>query len=296
MLRPRRPRFARVQTIPPIHITDRDIEILRAVARHRFLRSTHVVALLQQSRQQVLRRLQMLFQHGFLDRPRCQIDYYRRGSRAMVYGIGNHGAQLLEERCGIPRRKVDWSAKNRTVNRYFMEHSLAVADVMVALEIAAQKRNDIRITAEDTADIKWSVPLKERGTTTQFPVVPDKIFKVESTVDSRSALHVLLEVDRATMPVMRQTLKQTSVYRKFIGYQKVWRENLHSRFGMSRVRVLTVTTTPERVVNLVEAAQQLRESTPGLFLFTHTANLALNPDPLNARVLNAAGKEVRLAE
>ena len=286
---PRRPRFTRVQNISPIHVSARDIEILRAVARHRFLRSTHVVALLQQSRQQLLRRLQSLFQHGFLDRPRCQIDYYRSGSHAMVYGIGNRGAQLLEERCGISRRKVDWSAKNRTVNRYFMEHTLAVADVMVALEIASRKRSDIRITAEDAADIKWSVPLKERGATMQFPVVPDKIFKIESESGS---LHVFLEVDRATMPVVRQTLKQTSLYRKFVGYQKVWRDKLHTRFGMSRVRVLTVTTTPERVVNLVEAAQQLRESTPGLFLFTHRANLTLTPEPLNARVLNGAGEEV----
>jgi hypothetical protein len=29
----------------------------------------------------VLRRLQLLFHHGYLDRPRAQIDYYRAGSR-----------------------------------------------------------------------------------------------------------------------------------------------------------------------------------------------------------------------
>lgn len=48
-----------------------------------------------------------------LDRPRAQIDYYRRGSQAMVYGAGPEGMKLLEERLGIPHRKVDWTARNR---------------------------------------------------------------------------------------------------------------------------------------------------------------------------------------
>jgi hypothetical protein len=55
-----------------IQITERDLEILRQVHKHRFLRSNHIVALLNSSAQMILRRLQLLYYHGYLDRPRSE--------------------------------------------------------------------------------------------------------------------------------------------------------------------------------------------------------------------------------
>ena len=52
----RLPRFKRVSSIRAIELTDRDREILIQVHRHRFLRSTQLVALLGGSRQHILRR------------------------------------------------------------------------------------------------------------------------------------------------------------------------------------------------------------------------------------------------
>jgi hypothetical protein len=214
----------------------------------------------------------------------------------MVYGLGNRGAELLERCFGVSRRKVDWTAKNRVVNRYFLEHTLAVADVMVAFEVAANKSGSARIVYEDaTDDIKWKVLAPSKHSTTQFPVIPDKVFKIELPESSNGSIHILLEVDRATMPVVRSTLKQTSVYRKLIGYQQVWRQRLHAQFGMPRIRVLTVTTTAERVTHLLDAARKLRESTPGLFLFTHKSNLTANNDLLATQLVDGEGKPATLA-
>lgn len=72
----RLPRFNRSPEIPSLRLTIRDGEILKCLQRHKILRSDHIVALCTGSRQQVLRRLQRLFHHGYLERPRCQIDYY----------------------------------------------------------------------------------------------------------------------------------------------------------------------------------------------------------------------------
>jgi DNA-binding IclR family transcriptional regulator len=77
-------------------LTPRDLEILRAVHRHRLLRSTHLVALLGGSRQTTLRRLQLLFHHGYLDRLPIQLDWYARGSEPLVYALGKRGAEVLE--------------------------------------------------------------------------------------------------------------------------------------------------------------------------------------------------------
>ena len=38
--------------------------------------------------------------------------------------------QLLEREDGLSRRKLDWTACNRSVTRYFMEHALAVVNAM----------------------------------------------------------------------------------------------------------------------------------------------------------------------
>ena len=89
----------------------------------------------------VLRRLQLLFHHGYLDRPRAQIAYYRHGSQPMVYGIGNKAARLLEHRFGVPRPKVDWTTKNRQADHIFLEHTLAVAQVLIAAELSCRRHH-----------------------------------------------------------------------------------------------------------------------------------------------------------
>src|ERR1700687_1546928 len=89
----RRPRFERAEVAGMI-LTPRDLLILRAVHRHRLLRSTHLIALLDASRQTTLRRLQLLFHHGYLDRPAAQLDWYAEGSEPMVYALGHRGAPV----------------------------------------------------------------------------------------------------------------------------------------------------------------------------------------------------------
>jgi hypothetical protein len=54
----------------------------------------------------VLRRLQRLFQHGYLERPRCQIDYYQSGSRRIACGLGNKGAAWLKRAVYFFQRSV----------------------------------------------------------------------------------------------------------------------------------------------------------------------------------------------
>src|ERR1035441_9466508 len=154
---PRLPRFKRSPDIPPLRLTSRDGEILKCLQRHRFLRSDHIVALSGGSRQQVLRRLQMLYHHGYLERPRCQIDYYQSGSRCIAYGLGNKGAALLKREFALPSYSQDWNWKNR-VTRFFLEHALLISDVMVAVESACRKRPGIKLIFPDET-FCWKVSL-----------------------------------------------------------------------------------------------------------------------------------------
>src|ERR1700728_4384896 len=106
----RRPRFARAATPPSFQITDRDAEIVRQVARHRFLRSTHISQLLNAPHKKILERLSPLYHAGYLDRPRAQLEYHVRGggSAALVYALGDRGASLLVARDGCDNPQINW--------------------------------------------------------------------------------------------------------------------------------------------------------------------------------------------
>jgi hypothetical protein len=148
----RLPRFNRAPIIATMELTDRDREIIRLVHRHRFLRSDQIVLFLGGSQQQILRRLQLLYHHGYLERPRAQFQYYERGgSRSIAYGLGNKGGVLLKQEFGIAVHPDSWSEKNHAVGRVYLEHALLVSDVMVSLELACRKHG-VKLLYEDELD------------------------------------------------------------------------------------------------------------------------------------------------
>src|SRR5437667_5895445 len=142
---PRRPRFRRASEPPAVRLTDDDVAIVRELARHRFLRSTHIAVLVGRSLDRTNDRLKGLYHHAYLDRPRAQLDYYStRGSDHMAYGLADRGARLLIERDGIEFANVEWSRKNREAGRPFIDHQLAIMDFYVALQIATRDSDDLR--------------------------------------------------------------------------------------------------------------------------------------------------------
>jgi hypothetical protein len=269
----RLPRFKRSPEISPLRLTERDREILKHIHRHRFLRSDHLAALTTGSTQQILRRLQRLYHHGYLERPRCQIDHYQSGSRRMAYGLGNKGAAWLKRELSLPFHKLDWKRKNH-VGRLFLEHTLLISDIMVTVELACRKRKDVRLLTTDDLHLseirepfQWNVNI---GRQHRCGVIPDQVFGLES---NGQCCWYFLEADRATMPITRSDLNQTSFYRKLLAYEMTWIQNIHRHnFGIHRFRVLTVTTNLERIQGMIAACQKLKQGR-GLFLFTDIETL-----------------------
>jgi hypothetical protein len=281
----RLPRFKRSGAIAAIRLTERDRDILRMVHRHRFLRSDHITSLLLGSPQQILRRLQRLYHHGYLERPRCQIDYYQHGSRCMAYGLGRKGAALLKRQLSLPYPRLT-QGQHGPVGRLFLTHALLVSDVMVALELACRRQHSMRLLMPDEVELprnagrrydqfKWTVNL---GNGSRIGVVPDRAFALESAAGSGARCWFFLEADRGTMPVTRANLNQTSFCRKLLAYQATWTQGVHrTRFGCDRFRVLTVTTNAARISSMLRAARSLARG-HGLFLFTDAATLRSAPN------------------
>lgn len=265
-----------------MQLTKRDREILRLVHRHQFLRSHQIVALIAGSSQQVLRRLQLLYHHGYLERPRAQLEYYERGgARPMVYGLSNKGGKLLERELGVTG---SWNKHNQDIGRMFLEHAILVSDVMVSIELACRKSGDIRLLYEDQLALQskrnqfqWQVKVRDHGVT--LGVVPDRVFALEymDQVGQVQRVYFFLEADRGTMPVVRSGLTQTSFYRKLLAYEATWTQKVHQRkLGIHRFRVLTVTTNAMRVTTLLEACSRLKRG-HGLFLFADRTVLEKDP-------------------
>lgn len=300
----RRPRFARAAELPSFQLTDRDVEIVRHVAVQRFLRSIQISRLLDAPHKKILERLSLLYHAGFLDRPRAQLEYHARGggSEAMVYALGKEGARLLAERNGLDLTDSDWTRKSRDTGREFILHALAVADVAVALTTACRAHSGINAhhptqllatlpeqTRMEQRPWNLRVRIQHNGTTREVGVLPDYAFALYLPDSRRRPF--LVECDRGTMPVTRSSLNQTSLLRKFLAYEAVRQQGLHtSRYGWQNFRVLIITTSGDRIntMRATIASTPALKSSP-LFLFVSHLSL-IDADVLDHPWIDANGK------
>ena len=276
----RNPRFKRVPTVAPIWLTERDWQIIKLVHRHRFLRSDQIIAFVGASRQQMLRRLKLLFHHGYLERPRAQLVRRSGGGTAtMVYGLGRKGGVMLRQQFGLTVNAYSWNERNHVVGRVYLDHALCVADVMLALELACRAHGGVQLRYDDELALpmekqpfQWQVTV---GRSTKLGIVPDRVFALDYTdAAGNQRAYFFLEADRGTMPVMRHGLAQTSFFRKLLAYHATWKQDIHRhKLGIPRFRVLTVTKSAMRVQTMVQACVALGR-TQGLFLFADTSILS----------------------
>ena len=306
----RRPRFRRAQEPPAFRVTDDDVQIVRQLARHRFLRSTHIAALVGRSLDRTNDRLSRLFHAGYLDRPHAQLDRFpSAGSSHFVYALADRGARLLIECDGIEFANVEWSRKNRLAGRPFIEHQLEIMEFYVDLQCAARARADVQLihpeelvatfpdqrpTARNAFTLK--VTLSHRGVMHETGLVPDFAFGLTLTDGSRR--YFLVEIDRGTMPVVRSDIfRQTSFEEKMRAYLTAHAAKQHERqFGWNTFRVLTITTDDRRARSMTEALRQLRVAhSPGASLFFFATRDELRAsDPLAHTWHDGNGRDVRL--
>ena len=310
--KPRRTRYRR-DTPPAMRLTDDDVAIIRHVWRHRFLCSTHVTRLMgDRSAKKVIERLGALYHNQYLDRPRAQLDYYATaGSAPMVYALGNRGAQVLAEHDAVDRASVDWTWKNRSAKRTFIEHTLMTADVMVAAECAPAARPGVELITAETIvarapettratrnPFRLTARVQVAGQLVDLAVVPDAVFGLDFTVD-RKRKYFFLEADRATMPIRRASLEQTSIHRKFLAYLAGGGSSnaFGTQLGIGNFRVLVVTTSTERRDSMIATLRQATGSAGSRqFLFSDRDGLREAGDLLDHAWVSGKGDIVRLGD
>jgi hypothetical protein len=305
----RRQRFRRAAEPLSFQITDGDLAIVRAIALHRFLRSTQIARIVGRSLDRTNRRLQFLFHAGYIDRPRAQLDRFSvDGSSHMVYALADAGARLLKEYDGQIVPRGERSSNNRSAMRPFIEHQLVITEFHVALHDATRKAMGIEaITCDELVSafpaaakarrnpLKISASIVLDGHRRDVAVIPDALAGLRFADGSRRCFAV--EIDRGTMPVTRTDPNETSFALKMRAYLAAHAAGLHQQyFGWKAFRVLTVTTDDRRIQSMIEALRKM--PMPGglgaaLFFFT-TQHRLCTADPLREIWRNGNGRAVAL--
>lgn len=257
----RLPRFKRARKPPNMVLMPRDKRILRAVHAYRMLTREQIERLLFQPEHgqdhctktsKARLRLKLLYHHQYLERVPMPVG---NGTWAWqpVYRLAAKGAQCLAADLGMKAKDlqywgkgVDRNKRATEVTPLFLSHALKVNDVHVALALASQQNgfqvekwvDDGQLKSQEWKDY---VAVVERGRQRIVGVIPDAYFVLH--LGDRRA-HFLLELDRATMTNTRWSTR----IRAYLSYVRSGKYT--ERYGTRSLRILTVTTTEQRLRNL----------------------------------------------
>lgn len=242
----------------------RDVDVLRAIARHRYAQAEHVHVLFFAGR--TLRvaqaRLRKLWEHELLDRR--FVPYTLDGERqppsvaaTPTYSLTARGAEIVADADGARPHLAGRDNAAAT-----LAHHLAVTDLLVALE-AACRRDGRPALVENRHEWELWRQAKAGPLRSERLIVPDGAFTLRHT--GRVAPETwYVEIVRASVASGNETFKK-----KMLRYAELRRAGAFARlFGDRHVRgVLVATPTAERAANL----RALTAFVPGrrFFAFTH---------------------------
>ncbi len=198
-----------------------DREILLTLYATRFATLAQVQLLLGVDRTVAQRRLTRLYNYRYLD---CQEWGVRR-----VYTLDALGLEYAGEATGLPRPQRQ---RLRPVSPYFLDHHVAVADVLVALTLACREagltltwRNEVE--AADHYEHPPGIPQK---------LEPDALFTVVGA--DRPSLLAFLEVDRSTESWQKWA-------QKIQDYGTYFRSNRFAKRRQAPPRVVVLVSVPD---------------------------------------------------
>jgi len=286
-----------------MRITERDVEIVKAVYEYRAMTIRQVLLLLfppddpekgPEAKLSVCkRRLHLLWQNRFLERVVLPVVPLQ-GAPRVIHLLGERGATLLASELGIDRGAIGWTSERNKVTLTFLEHTLKINDFRVAITVAARRRGDeisewigeaelkaLRERVDDPRD-RDKHPEKRR----KIPVAPDGYFVYRRADRPERPGYFFLEVDMATMANRRWAAK----IRGYIGYTSKNAEGdspYSRRYNTHRLRVLTVTTSERRLRNLKATTERVG----GKSRFWFTTFEHLTPEAILGPVWAVAGRE-----
>lgn len=258
------PKFKQDSKAFSFHITERDIEILKAVNRCRYLKVEQVKRLVfpeNKSKQSCQKRLKYLYHGKFLGRivPFVQPGH---GGESTAYFLDKNGAELLIEN----GEEIYSYTKSGKVKHIFLQHALDLSEFRINLELSLKDNAfknlylrqfiadfEVKSNAEKLTGMSkyklWS-QLSHPVNHQKYVVYPDS--KIVLKVKEKDIQRLFfLEIDRGTesLNVIRD---------KVIGYNLYRNAKVFQKFGkFDGFRVLFQTSSEKRAKNMRKALTDL---------------------------------------
>lgn len=285
----------RVSSGKRIELTQRDLELFKLLDRYRYLRSDFLYAFLGgKSETRFKERLGALYHEGrYVNRPEQQWEYANSRHMPAVYELDDKGQQALRDH-ELEHNESPLLVSERTRAYRQFAHQLMICECVALIELEVRENRGPRFVSwqeilakapektraltnpfELPASISYPAPRTARAIHADIKLAPDAFFGLEySQNDTKTYRFFALEVDRATMPIRRSNLSQTSFLRKILAYRHIVAENVHkTHLGIPNLFVLTVTTNGTHLVRLMKLVADLSvEKQSKLFLFKAMAN------------------------
>jgi len=248
-----------------MRLTDRDKRVIEWVYLFRFLTGDQIRLLEFEnaSKTACQRRLSLLYHNKYLSAIQ-KPTHAGYGSSKRVYCLSQRGKEVISfMHDGMDPKNIKWNKKNNQVEIYFLEHTLAVNDVRVAFTVSARSLG---------YELKW-IPewelkaLKEKVRDPENPgkslaVTPDGYFILKG---EGKVARFFIEADRATETNRRWKDK----IRGYVEYVNTGQ--YYKRYKAESLRVLTITTTQERLKNLLSTTMNVKGA--NFFWFTDKEKL-----------------------
>jgi len=261
----RLPRYKKAKNPPPMRLTERDKRVIEWVYLFRFL-TRDQIKLLEFENASITacqRRLSLLYHNKYLSAIQ-KPTHAGYGSSKRVYCLSQRGKEVISfMHDSMDPKNIKWNKKNNQVEIYFLEHTLAVNDVRVAFTISARSlRYKLNWIPEwDLKTLKEKVRDPENPGKT-LAVTPDGYFILKG--EGKEA-RFFIEADRATETNRRWKDK----IRGYVEYIKTGQ--YYKRYNAESLRVLTITTTQERLKNLYATTNSVKGAS--FFWFTDKEKL-----------------------
>ena len=244
-----------------MRLMPRDVSVILSVYENRFMRRDQIQRLHfpASSVQATSARLKKLSDHKFLDKMQRPVA---GGASQAIYALNKRGADVVAMNHDVSRQQVHWKRDNNRVEWFFMEHTLAVSEFKVCLDLALREgsenlyfyqrgdRSLVRRVSDPVGKKKYLV------------VAPDAFFGVQA---EKGKYIFFVEVDLGT-----ESLKRFQ--EKVIAYKQYWKsKKFKEEYGFNHFRVLTVAESETRLANLINATGKVGGKY--MFVFTTFAGL-----------------------
>lgn len=254
-------------------LTEGDVEILTHVYQLRLSTIDHLVALTGRPRFALNRRLLKLTENKYLYCKRRRFEKY-------VYTINRAAGSILVERGIASPEVVNLRVRLHELTDLFLSHALMLTDIHVVLKLVSRESPIKLVEWREGKELYESVTVYEAGERVKLPVRPDAFFTLQDTRrEGYDLMGFFLEADRSTTTNKR-------FQKKIKGYSAYFEQGRYTeKYGFKGARVVTVTLTEARAVNLCAASREVLPSGNARFYyFTSTKHFSFeNP----AQILDA---------